>query len=359
MKTSRFTKKFAAALAPIALAGAALAPTAAASTHPVAHGTSPAKHARVGRSDTPFHILNHSSQTIRLSGVTGSGNYDPDPQIGTTLQPGQGMDIYPKVKAFTTQNDQAIFQWGQSSQYALNVDMKVDAMDVRLSDGCSVVGPNGQKDVPFTCVDDVNGYTGHGDDPIVLLDAPNTQVPLGPDQKQAQADALKQFCDTGVGQCSFTPTKEEHTVGTPVPAGSISDNYYDNEMDKTIKAGNTVGVSDSLGIEVSAGVEKIVSVGVSYEHEWHHDHTFDDEETAKVPAHTSLWYCHQPAVIRDTGDFTATMGNTTWHITGVSYDSPDLTKDAVQDHYFYNEEPLPNPKPAGYCTIPPAAQFVK
>jgi hypothetical protein len=105
-------------------------------------------------------------------------------------------------------------------------------------------------------------------------------------------------------------------------------------------------------------VEGIVSAAVSYEHEWTHEHEFSQDFDADVPAHTTLWFCHEAAVIRDTGDFTATLGNTTWHLTGVSFDSPDLTKDAVADHYFPVQEPYPNPQPAGYCTDAHAAHSV-
>jgi hypothetical protein len=339
MRTPKInTRKLAAALAPIALAGAVMAPAAAASAPPSGHGAA-AMQSKVGYT-RGFDIYNYTSHPLTLYGVVGTPASSPS--IGTVVKPGSSQHF---ELTWWAGKDEHVFALYDGPTQTAEVKMMVGWGGGTMVDGCNVT--------PGAC-----GFSGTV--PVAyLFDPPGTVDNYGPDQKQAQADALQQLCDTGVGQCTFTPTKEEHTVGTPVPAGSVSDNYYDNEMDKTINAGNTVGVSDSLGIEVSAGVEGVVSAAVHYEHEWTHEHTFDDEETAKVPPHSSLWYCHQPAVIRDTGDFTATLGNTTWHLTGVSFDTPDLTKDAVQDHYFYNMEPLPNPKPAGYCTIPSAAQFVK
>jgi hypothetical protein len=208
---------------------------------------------------------------------------------------------------------------------------------------------------PWKCVDDIGPEHGTNR-PIALLDSPGTVEDLYGNDKQRQAEALKQLCDTGLGHCTFTPTKEEHVLGAPHFVGEAVDNPKENKESTTIKSADMVSVSDSLGVAVEAGVEGIVKAAVSYEHEWTHEHEFDQEIETEVPAHTTLWYCHEAPVIRDTGDFTATLGNTTWHLIGVYFETPDLTEHHQLGHYFPNTEPYPNRTPAGSCSEAQATQ---
>jgi hypothetical protein len=96
MRTPKInTKKLAAALAPIALAGAIIAPAAAASP---ASAYSPAAtaQARVGSPPAKeFEVHNQSSWAIKLINTTGgssSGAFsDPPPPNGTVVHPGEAM----------------------------------------------------------------------------------------------------------------------------------------------------------------------------------------------------------------------------------------------------------------------------
>jgi hypothetical protein len=115
------------------------------------------------------------------------------------------------------------------------------------------------------------------------------------------------------------------------PAGAAVTNPYDGlEMETTIHAADTVVESTTLGGEITAGIETMVKLEVTakYEDEWTSEHEFSQDITVKIPSHKEIWFTHKAPVIRDTGDFTVTLGNTTWHLTGVTFETPDTTTQA-------------------------------
>jgi len=83
-------------------------------------------------------------------------------------------------------------------------------------------------------------------------------------------------------------------------------------MSTTIEAIDEVGESDSVGVEVTGGVEKLVvfTVTAKYEHAWTHSCTFSQSLEVKVPPHSKVWLTHEAPTFRDTGTFTVTLGNT-------------------------------------------------
>ena len=84
-------------------------------------------------------------------------------------------------------------------------------------------------------------------------------------------------------------------------------------------AADEVGESDSVGVEVTGGVDKLVvfTVTAKYEHSWNTSHIFSQSLDVKVSPHTKVWFTHEAPTLRDTGTFTVTLGNTTWNVTGV------------------------------------------
>jgi hypothetical protein len=335
MRTPKInTKKLAAALAPIALAGAVMAPAAAASPPPRGHGPA-AMQSKVGYT-RGFDIYNYTSHPLTLYGVLGTPASSPS--IGTVVKPGSSQHF---ELTWWFGKDEHVFALYDGPTQTAEVKMMVGWGGGTMVDGCNVT--------PGAC--GVNGTV-----PVAyLFDPPGTVNNYGPDQKQAQADALQQLCDTGVGQCTFNPTSETHVYGPAQPSSHIFDNPDSVPAnDVGFDNADTVGMSDSLGVEFSAGVEKVVSAAVHYEHEWYHDHEYKESEHANVPDKSTVWFCHVPYMIRDTGDFTAKLGNTTWNITGVSFDTPDVANAPHMDRYYPTMEPIPNPKPAGtYCDYQP------
>jgi hypothetical protein len=112
-------------------------------------------------------------------------------------------------------------------------------------------------------------------------------------------------------------------------------------MSTTIEAADEVGESDSVGVELTVGVEETVvaEVTAECEHEWTHTCTFSQSFDVKVPPHSKVWFTHQTPIIRDTGNFTVTLGNTTWNLTGVYFDHPDRTPQAQLGAYTPTRRP--------------------
>ena len=306
-------KRLAVALGALALAGgvaAVIAPAASASAPPAVHSGAAATQSKVGYS-RGFHIYNDTSKPMTLVKITGDGNFEGRPADGSVLMPGSYQDIEVQLRAASVQSDTAYYSDGT------HLEMNVDAFGGPFIDNFAPAGGYGWTDY-YT-----NAY---------VYDAPGTVNNLGPDQKQAQADALNQLCNTGAASCQFTPTAEAHIVSDPRNVGQAVENPCDYDESTTIDAEDDVGESDSVGAEltVGVGIEKVVSVEVTatYEHEWTHEHKFGQSVELKVPPHSTAWFTHEAPTIRDTGNFTVTLGNTTWHLTGVYFDTPDITDQA-------------------------------
>ena len=216
MRTPRINTKFAAALAPIALAGGLMAPTAAASTPRSAH--SPAArtqakaaraHAKVGASQG-FLIHNYTSQALTLDNITGSGNFEGRPADGSVFSPGTVHDIEVQYWFAEEQVDEAHYHFANGA--TATVLMEVNGVNQPSVMGCDTdYGP---------CT-----YDGKN---VYLLDPPGTVNSYGPDQKQAQANWLKQLCDTSsYANCTFSPTSEDHILGDEQNAGDGTTNTTD------------------------------------------------------------------------------------------------------------------------------------
>jgi hypothetical protein len=330
MKTSKFTKKFAAALGPVALVGAVMAPTAAASTPASAHAPAArvqAKaaraHAKVGVSQG-FLIHNYTGQPLTLDNITGSGNFEGRPADGSVFNTGTVHDIEVQYWFAEEQVDEAHYHFANGA--TATVLMEVNGVNQPSVMGCDT-------DYGVCTYDGKNVY---------LLDPPGTVNNYGPDEKQAQADWLNQLCETQLASCTFTPTSEDHILGDEQNAGDGTTNTTDKiESDMTISAEDDRGESDSVGVDVTGGVEHLVvaEVTAKYEHTWDHEYKFTQTEHADVPPHTHVWYTHKAPMLRDTGDFTVTLGNTRWNLTGVYFDHPDLTPGHLQGQYYLHSEP--------------------
>jgi hypothetical protein len=304
-------KGLAMALGALALAGGAaavMAPAASASAPPAAHGGPAATQSKVGYS-RGFHIYNYTSKPITLTTISGDGNFEGRPADGAVLNPGSYQDIEIQLRAASIQRDTAYYSDGTE------VHMAVDAFGGVWIDKFLPAGGYGWTD-----------YLNN----VYVYDSPGTVNNLGPDQKQAQADALNQLCSmSDAASCHFTPTAEAHIFSDERTIGEKVENPCNTVVHTTIEAEDDVGESDSVGVElqVGVGIEKVVSVEVTtkYEHEWTHEHKFSQSVEVDVPPQKTAWFTHEAPLIRDTGNFTVTLANTTWNLTGVYFDTPDPT----------------------------------
>jgi hypothetical protein len=342
MRTPKINaKKLAAALAPVALAGGVMAPTAAAESAPAepnspaatapAEANSPAATAPTNVAFSKgFRIYNLSSHQIKLINITGDGNFDGRPADGTVLKPGEVTDVEVQVRFCCNDNDTAHFaildaNGAQIGTY--DVNMHVEGAHDSSTCAASIGG----------CNADEKGNYG-SPEPNTLVDPPGTEIPLGPDQKQAQAQVLNQLCKAGAASCNFTLTKEEREAWSPEhQVGNTVVNHGNNPSKIDLEWDDAFDVKDSyeVGAEVGVNILELVDAKVSakYGHEVTKSHEF--KQTLDLPLDPGYkgWVTDIAPVIRDTGDFTVKLGGTTWNLTGVYFESPDPTRNGEFQEY--------------------------
>jgi hypothetical protein len=265
-----------------------------------------------------FDIFDLSRHPIKLLYMSGDGHFEGRPADGAVLEPGKGHHrVEVQWRFLSTQVDTAHYEiLGDSGQ-------RIGEFDVTMRVG----GGSGAPDItscrssPGACR--IDGTTAS------RLDPAGTVIDIPAEHGQAQADALKSLCQkTNAATCTFTPTHRDtgaqtgrRDIGKPV------DNTTNREQLFEVGGPDTVGITDSLSLSLSTEVNiaDVVSVGISatYGHEWTKSHTFTHTVTVTVPAHHTSWLEGTEPVIRDTGHFTMTLGNTTWKLHGVSFDSPN------------------------------------
>jgi hypothetical protein len=167
---------------------------------------------------------------------------------------------------------------------------------------------------------------------IYLLDPPGTVIDIPPGEGQRQADTLKQLCNGNAGQvtCSFKPSKQEdalsgdHPVGQPVVNNGNNPASFSVAVADQQSESNSVNIASKAGGKVSVfGNEVNVEISAAYGHTWTDTHTFTQTINVPLPPHCKGWIHGVTPVYRVTGDFTASVGNTTWKVREVYFDSPN------------------------------------
>jgi hypothetical protein len=328
--------KFAAVLAPIALAGAVMAPAASASTpastHPVAQGASAASHVGVGEPGRLFTIRNDSSQNIVLSATGGDSPWaDPPPAIGTVVKPGGAIGFEVAHRGYTTDG------WATfTNQTGLPGPFTVHMREQALGYGESTCDSTPHR--LLAC------YSDHGEgaqeDLIRAWDRVPTQTNIGSDQPSAQAELIHRLCDVQTeATCKFTPTKEEKTFGVEhmVSDSHIIRNRSSDPMHTNLEWKDTVETTDGfdIGGNVSANLFDVVKIGVDgqYHHEVTRSNEFKQTLELTVNPGDKGWVTDQAPVFRETGTMTVTMYNSTWNLTNVSFDMPDPSGNGIFTGY--------------------------
>jgi hypothetical protein len=176
-------------------------------------------------------------------------------------------------------------------------------------------------DGPFAC--NASGTN------ITILDPAGTVHTVAGDNAQAQAATVKQFCDQNTAaQCTFTPTSETQVDGPEHVLVTEENNGTSPEI-LTASKGDTVSSSNSLEIDGTVGVNVLgivnASVTAKYGHTWGESHTFTTGVSNTVPAGYYGEITAIAPMIRDTGNFAITMGDTSWNLTGCTSTPPNPT----------------------------------
>jgi hypothetical protein len=166
---------------------------------------------------------------------------------------------------------------------------------------------------------------------VEFLEAPGSVHVVDSGDIQGQAEALKTLC-TKANECEFEPQKTLETFTPRIVSGKTVTNCEEGgglNVDTKIEASTTVTISNSVGIDVKAGVSFFdifqSSITIKYHHERSESEKFAQSVEVHVKPEEVGWVDITAPVIRDIGEFTLKFGNTEWKLQNVAFDSPDTS----------------------------------
>lgn len=288
-----------------------------------------------------FTITNLSGYRIRLNAA--SGEWEGKPADGTWVLPGEQQTF---ELAWTLLGD----SHGIIRYYKYSDDGSW------LGDYTADVYLNWKKSASSSCRATAGTCTAGGD-AITVQDSPGTVVTLGGNQAQAQADALDRLCrNLSKVTCTFDVRTEQKTMVPSHVVGLTYGNYTLDDMSKQIRISETVERSQSVEVSatVSANVLKAVeaSVTATYGHTWTNSVTFEETSSAVIRPNHKVWSEMVEPTLRYTGDFTLTVGNTTFRLVGVHFDVPDKNPSADRRAQLNT---YTAPIPASERSLPPVS----
>ncbi len=306
-----------AAAAFLAFAGAASANAQPVAQHTAVAGVQAASTASV-RHD--FWIKNTSQYSMVLTGYDGKRNEDEMPGTGTRIEPGTSADLKMAWFVFESRTTIAHFDLvdvtGKKAG-TYDIDMRTSIGDASASARWSGV------QLQNTWSRDTWGAWSEAH----VQDPPGTVVNVAPDQNQKQAAVLEKFCASGTAQCTFTPKGQmqkrtaTRTLLAPLFNGSQETNVREYSITDSVGTNESIGLKASVKVSVmkvvEAGIESTYSSGITTQH------TFSEKVTIKIPPYHVSWVEGNSPVLRTTGDFKVKIGNVTWNLTDVYFDTPD------------------------------------
>ncbi|WP_156432464.1 beta-propeller fold lactonase family protein [Mycobacterium sp. M26] len=265
-----------------------------------------------------YKVYNLSSQAITLTGFASDGKLEqPAPGPGTVVSPGTYLDFEVVVYGFKDNLVEPIFDVPTAPGpitvvlYNVNTTRHIARCDT---------GGNQCEAIP--------GYK------VAILDKPGSVITLDASvnsQAQGISQVLNGLCyDGSQATCNFTATTELATYTKAKQYGNALENKTDTPITLKTTATRTVTeqVQDSVQLTVG-NVEKAIfekvtfQVQVRFQHTWTEAKTFSQEIDMTIPPWKKETILVAAPILRDYGDFTLKMGNTTWNLKNVYFDEPD------------------------------------
>ncbi len=267
-----------------------------------------------------FDVVNASSATMTLSSISGFQYGIAAPPTGSPIATANRHHLEITFQFLDSNSGTVTYLLYRGNNYVgqVRANLTVVAIDRNDLSSCSVTSVSGYA---WACV--ANGST------ITVLDPPGTLYNVPPEQRQAQANVLRQLCidQTVAVTCSFAANSEVSVESPQHPTGGYVQNTTDVDQETTVHVGDKVGESNSVGVTITAGgtLFEVVkaSVEASYGHEWTREHTFEQDVRVTAPPHNECDVLGTAPMLRDTGDFAITLGNSTWRLPNVYFDTPD------------------------------------
>ena len=290
-----------------------------------------------------FTITNLSHYRLKLTQIQNAWSEDQLPPVGTIVEPGRAIGFQVTYRFGWIQRTSPDFQvLDANGNY---IGMYQPTLEV------------GAFNTAHSYVYNSTGKIQHSENAnqLTVMDLAGSviDVPAGP----GQAQVLNALCGNSSATCGFTPTKREKVDGPPHQVGKKVKNNSDLPQESVFIVRDLVGTSSSVEVTPSVGVTiaGIVesSLSATYGQTWIQEHEFTQEEHLMIPPREQGWIVATEPMIRNTGDFILTMGNTTWKLRGVSFDSPD--KDGSGTFEKFTEKMTPQEQAAAPdgLTVPP------
>lgn len=283
-----------------------------------------------------FLVYNLSSQAVKLAYYETAERPEGNrPPIGTILTPGQAQRFEVVYNFLKTTDLRPVFETIDGPQTYYYTFMSVGPF-AGLTAFCKSSGS--QECKPSGTSEGVNNSQ------MYLLDVPGTVITYDNSaQAQQQAQVLNSLCFEGsLATCEFTAGNQIFTktpvkvVGSPVINTTSNDQTYNITVSDTRSQTNSVTVTVKVAItfikdKVNGGID------AAYGHVWTSTHTFQQGLTIKVPPMYESQVSAAQPVYRVYGDFTLDMGNTTWHLTNIYFDTPN--PEGGEGAYYISEKP--------------------
>jgi hypothetical protein len=167
---------------------------------------------------------------------------------------------------------------------------------------------------------------------FILNDAPNTNITINAlTDPYGARDKLLSLCQDGSrATCDFTPTRQEKVSATPFELTVLDNLGGLTTITQEVSETRTASQTDSVEIsaEASSKLSDLINLKISakYGHSWTKSETFSYKLTVPVGPGQRVRIMAANPVNRVWGDFTIKMGNTTYLVRNVSFDTPDTTR---------------------------------
>jgi hypothetical protein len=263
-------------------------------------------------------ITNYSGSTLKLMEIKQNGEppvfeesstAPPAPLVGSFLRPGQTLHVEITYQPLNlvygvVNNDGSV-----TKAYEIFADYAGE-------DACGRIATEIQCKMDGTR--------------ITLLDKPGTTVVIGPNagvEAEEQAHVLKELCVKG-SNCTYQGTKHvEMALPKKTVGAGLANCKTEEKIEKEITLEDAVSDTNSLGVSNAEefnffGIAK-ATVQFEYKHQWTTQHTFKETIKTKVKPESVNYFMFAAPIIRDIGNFTLKLGNTTIIVQGVRFDNPN------------------------------------
>jgi hypothetical protein len=271
-----------------------------------------------------FNVYNLSSADLVFQGYR-SGSVDSGPAVGAVYAPGTNAHF--EVVYHFFDDTEAVPYFYSAKQGQVTAYLLVEEVTGTSYAACRAT----------YCTPNTEYYQDTST--VVFLDAPGTVIEIPAGQGQQQAQVLNQLCgDSSQASCKFEAGRQEQHYAPGKQVSPMLRNPTDERQSLAHQVSETEGYSDSLGGSVKFGgklTEAInMEIMVTYNHTWTYSHTYSDTVTITVPPWTEASIWAENPFNRVYGDFQVDMGNTTWILRDVYFDTPNPgDKPVYSPHY--------------------------